>query len=575
MQRQTINIGNYTFIADYIPYDELNVNGVLKEFVIYRNLNFTQEGIVDNDLYFIERDCLEDISFPVPKQNEVFSINKEKFFEVCNDNIYEITDNIGTVKLLKYDVIRLYHPSHKSKNLNLLVYIDNVINNVHMHYYCKQWNKNISKSESEFKVNNSIYSEYIEICIPNIDDLFNKDTFIKEDTCIVNVDNSKYNYLVADNNYISCELFELPFVYKENVKTYLTYTLDNNAYSNYPLNILLYPYSNIIDDLYIIDDNYISNSDVFVTESRISISSNLGFIENEGLPYEERGEVCIHMQFEYPNKEQFNSVQDAYEYYFRVDLDEYSGIEYDNDDEHFDIDIDGNKLTTQYQCVYILELASDPNFKNIIYTSPYVEGITLFNEISNVTFPIPVFNSWDQLPEILVARVVFLDRYLGLQLYSNFVLITKEWYKYLVKYSDSKINVFKIYINHMEEGSINFNNRVSCIIKQSNNTNCSNSNITNTPTVIYKPIFYKVQELQNIQLYKGVVQNIGINLNNYLSKVQTFYININGQQFIESARNGVYVIFSINTNNISTVSGNYHITNQDQEYISSGAYSII
>lgn len=575
MQRQTINIGNYTFIADYVPYNELNVNGVLKEFVIYRNLNFEQGGIVDNDLYFIERDSLEDISFPIPKQTEIFSTNKEKFFEVCNDNIYEIYDNSGKVKLLKYDVIRLYHPSNKSKNLNLVVYIDNIINNVHMHYYCKPWNKHISKSETEFKFNNSIYSEYIEICIPNLDDLFNKDTFIKEDTCTVVVDNSKYTDLVTDGNYISCELFELPFTYKENVKTYLTYSLDNNPYSNYPLNILLYPYSNIIDDIYIADDNYISNSDIFVSETRISISANLGFIENVNLSHEDAGEVCINMQFEYPNKEQFSTPQEAYEYYYRVDLDDYVGIEYDTDDEHFDIDIDGRRLTSQYQCAYILELASDPNFKNIIYSSPYIEGITLFNAIYNVSFPIPVFNSWDQLPEILVARVVFLDRYLGLRLYSNFVLITKEWYKYLVKY-DNNLKSFKIYLNKMEDGKINFNNRVSCIIKQSNNnTNYSNTNISNTPTIIYKPIFYKVQELQNIQLYSGVVQNIGINLNNFMSKVETFYININGQQFIETARNGVYVIFSINTNNITIVSGNYHITNQDQEYISSGEYSII
>ena len=93
--------------------------------------------------------------------------------------------------------------------------------------------------------------------------------------------------------------------------------------------------------------------------------------------------------------------------------------------------------------------------------------------------------------------------------------------------------------------------------------------------VIYKPVFYKVQDLQNIQIRKGVTQNIGVNLNNYLSKVNTFYMNIDGQQFIESARNEIYVIFKVQGNKITNVMGSYHISNQDNEYISSGNYQVI
>ena len=98
---------------------------------------------------------------------------------------------------------------------------------------------------------------------------------------------------------------------------------------------------------------------------------------------------------------------------------------------------------------------------------------------------------------------------------------------------------------------------------------------SNNVKVIYKPVFYKVQDLQNLQIRKGVTQNIGVNLNNYLSKVNTFYMNIDGQQFIESARNEMYVIFKVQGNKINTTSGSYHISNQDNEYISSGNYQII
>ena len=52
-------------------------------------------------------------------------------------------------------------------------------------------------------------------------------------------------------------------------------------------------------------------------------------------------------------------------------------------------------------------------------------------------------------------------------------------------------------------------------------------------------------------------------------------MNIDGQQFIESARNEMYVIFKVQGNKISTPIGSYHISNQDNEYISSGNYQVI
>ena len=52
-------------------------------------------------------------------------------------------------------------------------------------------------------------------------------------------------------------------------------------------------------------------------------------------------------------------------------------------------------------------------------------------------------------------------------------------------------------------------------------------------------------------------------------------MNIDGQQFIESARNEIYVIFKIQANRLTAISGTYHISNQDNEYISSGNYTLI
>jgi hypothetical protein len=92
--------------------------------------------------------------------------------------------------------------------------------------------------------------------------------------------------------------------------------------------------------------------------------------------------------------------------------------------------------------------------------------------------------------------------------------------------------------------------------------------------LIYRPIFYRTQELQNIKLRTGVTQNIGINLVQYMTKVETFKIVIENTEYIESGRNDIYVIFSIPAANLKASSGIYNITNQDDEYISSGNWQL-
>jgi hypothetical protein len=62
---------------------------------------------------------------------------------------------------------------------------------------------------------------------------------------------------------------------------------------------------------------------------------------------------------------------------------------------------------------------------------------------------------------------------------------------------------------------------------------------------------------------------------NYLSKVESFNININGNRIVESSRNDSYVIFKIQANKLVGTSGTYHICNQDNEYISSGQWNLI
>ena len=69
-------------------------------------------------------------------------------------------------------------------------------------------------------------------------------------------------------------------------------------------------------------------------------------------------------------------------------------------------------------------------------------------------------------------------------------------------------------------------------------------------------------------------QNVGINLGEYMSKDDTFKLTIEDTEYIEYGRNDIFVIFNINSKNIKTTSGKYIITNETDDFISDGNWSI-
>lgn len=116
--------------------------------------------------------------------------------------------------------------------------------------------------------------------------------------------------------------------------------------------------------------------------------------------------------------------------------------------------------------------------------------------------------------------------------------------------------------------------KINCIVQKKGEL----QQIHNTkmvPKVLYKPIFYRTYELQSIKIRIGLRQNIGINLADYMTKVDGFKISIDGKEFIEFSRNDVYVIFKIDSTVFTNTSGTYHVLDQDGEYISSGKWEMI
>ena len=50
---------------------------------------------------------------------------------------------------------------------------------------------------------------------------------------------------------------------------------------------------------------------------------------------------------------------------------------------------------------------------------------------------------------------------------------------------------------------------------------------------------------------------------------------IGNKEFVETARNDIFVIFNINPADIDGTAGKYDITNEDGTYLSSGNWSIV
>ena len=80
--------------------------------------------------------------------------------------------------------------------------------------------------------------------------------------------------------------------------------------------------------------------------------------------------------------------------------------------------------------------------------------------------------------------------------------------------------------------------------------------------------------MQNITLRPNINQKIGINLSDYLSKINTFKIVIENKEYVEIGRNNIFVIFEIDSNNLTNQSGSYNLIDSQGNYISSGNWNI-
>ena len=430
-----------------------------------------------------------------------------------------------------------------------------------------------------------------------------------------------YNDTVADDEKIFVKLY---------LKT--NNSIENN-YLTYPINISIYPYESIdnYNNIYMLDSELPQATISLHTESKFSLMGRLGFSD---------GIISLVTLFNYPNKSYFynlykddnttSPVLEAYKYYNNVTDNDYklfvnedivkeieeidnvesisediiqtvkeiANVNYTDETELLNTwkDLMKQTIIEEYEeefgtpgnfIGFKIDIATDYSFKNIIYTKNIRVN---FNEIDDFAFKLNgIFDKWEQRPEKLIVRSSFCDHILGIEIPSNLVIITKEWFKYLI----NNVNIYRLTflsqankekgelsddmkVIELKDDNINFINKINCFVNKKNNS-ANIDGINKNQRIILKPVFYKVKDLQNITLRSTLPQNIGVNLSEYMTKVDTFKMIIGNKEFVETARNDIFVIFNINPSdiNINGTSGKYDITNEDGTYLSSGNWSIV
>lgn len=454
--------------------------------------------------------------------------------------------------------------------------------------------------------------------------------------------------IVADSQYVPLNLMIQPFKIKEAyidinndivfdhedidktkydkiyIKDYINIEKSiSNNYLTFPFTFIVFPYieNSDIKQYQLQDNSNIANTQI-TTNCRIMLSSKLGF---------SNGHIALINKFKYPEQSSTSSIKDAYLKFNNVTIDEYDDFYGSSLDDKLDtidynkiseleldvvknlLKLDGkqinrNSILKKYKELlkeqileeyddeydtspnfigFRIEIASDNNFRDLIYEK---EIYCKLNDLADFNFEINgVFDNWNQKPDKVIARTIFIDKYLGINIVSNFVVITKEWFKYIIN-NDYGITSLKelnkgnkeydIMLNKeqkeivLNKDNINFINSIKCVVSKKIDSG-GVSKTSNTPKVMFKPIFYKVQTLQNLQIRQTVKQNIGINLSEYMTKVDTFKLTIDNNEITESARNDMYVIFNIDGRKISNYSGKYDVCDQNGEYISSGNWILV
>lgn len=608
MKSNTIIINGDKYLVEMIDSDIIST----KQYVAFRNTDVINDMTVDTDIYLAPMD--RNIPNIWPSTNTtgipLMSTNSEAFSESIKneyDNLmpersipeYDSTyrgysfsrllDEDLYIKNVKTIKLRIWHPT-TDLNRDMILYVDSWVNSLHIHWYCDIIQHEDKHTGKERRLNQDIYNEYFEVEIPDFRDVLYGSTYIEEPSLILRNEYSENKIKYAeelisdrtihkDTDYKVYEELEEPEdgciqladmnlllhywkYHKKDDGTEMKEYVEN-PYSipeMISLNVTLYPWKSISDNgIFTINKYAKPASCYFVDDFKMSIKASFEFIN---------GTISVVGRFCYP--ESFSSIESAWQRIYSTDFSKYKSLSERAKDYEELKEILGDSLEmVKYTCIVSFDYLS----KNIIH-----EEISYSDRVDDFLFPMKdLFSKWSQVPDNVYVRLIMEDRAIGKNCSSPTVLFTKDKLKYTIneqQYTRLSIKKKETDIDDMNKENFNFISNMNCRIVKSNDDKQQIQKNSVQPRIIYKPIFFKVQDLQNIVLRSNMSQNIGISLSSYVNKVDEFILSIGENKWHESSRTSSFVIFNVNSKLINEATGKYDILTSDNEYLSTGNYTI-
>ena len=608
MKSNTIIINGDKYLVEMIDSDIIST----KPYVAFRNTDVINDMTVDTDIYLAPMD--RDIPNIWPSTNTtgipLMSTNSDAFSESIK-NEYDnpmpersihgyystwrgysfsiLLDEDLYIKNVKTIKLRIWHPT-TDLNRFMILYVDSWVNSLHIHWYCDIIQREDKHTGKERRLNQDIYNEYFEVEIPDFRDVLYGSTYIEEPSLIFRNEYSKNKIKYAedeqysraihkDTDYKVYEELEEPEdgciqladmnlllhywkYHKKDDGTEMKEYVEN-PYSipeMISLNVTLYPWKSISDNgIFTINKYAKPASCYFVDDFKMSIKASFEFIN---------GTISVVGRFCYP--ESFSSIESAWQRIYSTDFSKYKALSERAKDYEDLKEILGDSLEmVKYTCI----VSSDYLSKNIIH-----EEISYSDRVDDFLFPMKdLFSKWSQVPDNVYVRLIMEDRAIGKNCSSPTVLFTKDKLKYTIneqQYTRLSIKKKETDIDDMNKENFNFISNINCRIVKNNDDKQQIQKNSVQPRIIYKPIFFKVQDLQNIVLRSNMSQNIGISLSSYVNKVDEFILSIGENKWHESSRTSSFVIFNVNSKLIKEATGKYDILTSDNEYLSTGNYTI-
>ena len=608
MKSNTIIINGDKYLVEMIDSNIIST----KQYVAFRNTDVINDMTVDTDIYLAPMD--RDIPEIWPSTNTtgipLMSTNSDAFSESIKNeydnpmperNIPEhdstwhgysfsrLLDEDLYIKNVKTIKLRIWHPT-TDLNRDMILYVDSWVNSLHIHWYCDIIQREDKHTGKERRLNQDIYNEYFEVEIPDFRDVLYGSTYIEEPSLIFRNEYSKNKIKYAkaeqysraihkDTDYKVYEELEEPEdgciqladmnlllhywkYHKKDDGTEMKEYVEN-PYSipeMISLNVTLYPWKSISDNgIFTINKYAKPASCYFVDDFKMSIKASFEFIN---------GTISVVGRFCYP--ESFSSIESAWQRIYSTDFSKYKALSERAKDYEELKEILGDSLEmVKYTCI----VSSDYLSKNIIH-----EEISYSDRVDDFLFPMKdLFSKWSQVPDNVYVRLIMEDRAIGKNCSSPTVLFTKDKLKYTIneqQYTRLSIKKKETDIDDMNKENFNFISNMNCRIVKSNDDKQQIQKNSVKPRIIYKPIFFKVQDLQNIVLRSNMSQNIGISLSSYVNKIDEFILSIGENKWHESSRTSSFVIFNVNSKLIKEATGKYDILTSDNEYLSTGNYTI-